>query len=323
FLWFDHFQCSEACGSGWERREVTCHLVSPNGWEDPDPVDRGCKRSKKPRDRRKCNLGPCSEGFFWKPKPWKKCSAVCESRGRQRRSVGCVNAWGIRVHKSHCPNRYKPKRKQKCQGPVCGPATCSQTIEKFGTSRDGEYQLLVGGKNMSIYCLGMDTLKPREYLTLPAGEEGNFAEVYDKRLLDPKTCPNNGERHENCQCTMDESGRAGFSTFSKLRIDTESMVIITYDFTFAKVLKGRWVPFGEAGDCFSTAQCPQGAFSVNLAGTDLRISSRTKWVAHGINASISITTLDNNQRILGRCGGYCGTCNPDPNVGLKLDLRDG
>ena len=48
---------------------------------------------------------------------------------------------------------------------------------------DGEYALLVGGVNVSIYCLGMNISEPREYLTLPAGEEGNYAEIYSKRLL--------------------------------------------------------------------------------------------------------------------------------------------
>ena len=47
---------------------------------------------------------------------------------------------------------------------------------------DGEYALLVGGVNVSIYCLGMNTTEPREYLSLPAGEEGNYAEIYSKRL---------------------------------------------------------------------------------------------------------------------------------------------
>ena len=31
--------------------------------------------------------------------------------------------------------------------------------------------------------------------------------------------------------------------------------------------------------------------------------------------------LQQGQRIVGRCGGYCGTCAPDPKVGLKLDIR--
>lgn len=47
---------------------------------------------------------------------------------------------------------------------------------------DGEYPLLIGGRNMTIYCHGMSSAEPREYLTLPAGDSENYAEIYDKRL---------------------------------------------------------------------------------------------------------------------------------------------
>lgn len=36
---------------------------------------------------------------------------------------------------------------------------------------------------MSIYCHGMSTYEPKEYLTLPAGYRENYAEIYDKRLV--------------------------------------------------------------------------------------------------------------------------------------------
>jgi hypothetical protein len=36
---------------------------------------------------------------------------------------------------------------------------------------------------MTIYCHGMLTAQPREYLTLPAGDSENYAEIYDKRLV--------------------------------------------------------------------------------------------------------------------------------------------
>lgn len=55
-----------------------------------------------------------------------------------------------------------------------------QAREALQVTVDGEYSLLVAGKNMSIFCLGMNSTSPTEYLTLPAGEEGNFAEMYNK-----------------------------------------------------------------------------------------------------------------------------------------------
>jgi len=35
---------------------------------------------------------------------------------------------------------------------------------------------------MTIYCHGMSSAEPWEYLTLPAGDSENYAEIYDKRL---------------------------------------------------------------------------------------------------------------------------------------------
>lgn len=30
--------------------------------------------------------------------------------------------------------------------------------------------------------------------------------------------------------------------------------------------------------------------------------------------------MQDNQKIQGKCGGYCGRCSPDPHAGLKLDV---
>lgn len=59
--------------------------------------------------------------------------------------------------------------------------TCLEIQRRLSTNADGEYTLLIGGKNMTIYCHGMSSTDPREYLTLPAGDSENYAEIYDKR----------------------------------------------------------------------------------------------------------------------------------------------
>ena len=46
------------------------------------------------------------------------------------------------------------------------------------------------------------------------------------------------------------------------------------------------MPYGEAGDCYSTANCPQGRFSINLIGTGLRVSPYTGWVGQGNQPSL-------------------------------------
>lgn len=94
----------------------------------------------------------------------------------------------------------------------------------------------------------MNTPNPIEYLPLPVGSSNNFAEIYDKRfdglisehihictlnlikliirLLQPFTCPYNGERNDSCECSVVEIPRAGLTRFSKVRVDLANMKII-------------------------------------------------------------------------------------------------
>ena len=62
--------------------------------------------------------------------------------------------------------------------------------------------------------------------------------------------------------------------------------ISAHDFTFATQRRGQIVPYGEAGDCYSTVNCPQGRFSINLIGTGLRVSPYTGWVGQGNQPSL-------------------------------------
>lgn len=161
---------------------------------------------------------------------------------------------------------------------------------------------------------------PAEFLTLPAGEEGNFAEMYDKILVQPHTCPDGGERRPSCECVQDRSGHQGFTAFSKIRFNTTTLTVDTADFTFARVIVGAYVRYGEAGDCYSMARCPQGEFSINLSGTPLGVAPDTTWGTKGSHAAHQIRRLDDNQRVLGRCGGYCGSCAPNSTAGLRLSV---
>ena len=167
----------------------------------------------------------------------------------------------------------------------------------------------------------MNTTLPKEYLTLKSGETENYSEVYNKRLMQPNTCPNNGTRDDSCDCVADAQRREGLTTFHKVKINVTSLKInskfyihasywyISYtfkiqniftmrikqasinyisahDFTFSTQRRGQIVPYGEAGDCYSTVNCPQGRFSINLIGTGLRVSPYTGWVGQGNQPSL-------------------------------------
>lgn len=110
-----------------------------------------------------------------------QCSHACGRKGRQVRRLFCHNKTGKKVPRYNCPAELKPQRKRKCNQRRCGPSSCLEIQRRSKATRDGEYTLIIGGRNMSIYCHGMGSREPKEYLTLPAGEKENFAEIYDKR----------------------------------------------------------------------------------------------------------------------------------------------
>jgi hypothetical protein len=84
-----------------------------------------------------------------------------------------------------------------------------------------------------------------------------------------------------------------FSVFSRLGFLIDW--ITGHDFTFARLVRGhQMVGYGEAGDCYSTANCPQGRFSINLQGTGLRVSPHTSWAGHGHRSSLWINRLEVN-----------------------------
>ena len=71
------------------------------------------------------------------------------------------------------------------------------------------------------------------------------------------------------------------------------MIETGQDFSFARSIRGHhMVGYGEAGDCYSTANCPQGRFSINLLGTALRVSPHTSWAGHGNRPSLWINRLE-------------------------------
>ena len=73
------------------------------------------------------------------------------------------------------------------------------------------------------------------------------------------------------------------------------LLVVGQDFSFARSIRGHhMVGYGEAGDCYSTANCPQGRFSINLQGTALRVSPHTSWAGHGNRPSLWINRLEVN-----------------------------
>ncbi|XP_026672200.1 A disintegrin and metalloproteinase with thrombospondin motifs 9-like [Ceratina calcarata] len=241
-----------------------------------------------------------------------QCSHACGQKGRETRKVICVNRDGQKVSASHCPRQFKPQRKQRCNQRKCHAMSCLEAKKYFNAYKDGEYNLVVGGRNMSIYCYRMETNEPKEYLTLLAGHQENYAAIYDETLNNPYLCPRSGSRNQNCNCN-----NSGKTTFGRVRIDPVDLSVIGNDYTFSRTTGSNRVEYGTAGDCNNVAYCPQGRFSINLSGTQLKLSSSVSWTTTTFRTSSEVHKIS-NQHVVGKCGGYCGYCKPKN--GLKLDV---
>ena len=167
---------------------------------------------------------------------------------------------------------------------------------------------------MKVYCHGMNTSSPKEFLTLPAGVQNNYAYIYAKKLP-----------HRPYSARYNCSGKpgamnysaAGLTKFRKVRVDLTRMAIVRDDFTFAKSDPfARRIPYGSAGDCFSMHRggaCRRGHFRVDLSQTGLRLKPSVQWKAIGFPPGIEMHEYKKSKdgtMVSAKCGGWCGKCRP-------------
>ncbi|XP_011434412.3 A disintegrin and metalloproteinase with thrombospondin motifs 9 isoform X1 [Magallana gigas] len=311
-------ECNATCGNGLQTRTTVCQAVTKEGWVLPGSVPYGCRPEEKPPTVQRCNYGDCGSAHHWAMGSWGKCSARC-GWGIERRLVLCVDVLGRRQSRKRCNPELRPEAQQDCYTGPCYARSCAELKEKTKIRHDDTYSLLVNRRILQIYCKNMRK-EPLEYVSLTAD---NFAEVYGLKLQRPNNCPNNGTRPKNCkECRSNLYKEAGNTTYTKIRIDLTSLKVITNDSTFTTGSYGKTIPFATAGDCYSSqGNCPQGRFSINLAGTGFIVSQNTSWSLRGPSASKNIQILNDGELVRGQCGGYCGQCVPDPGSGLQLDTR--
>uniref|UniRef100_A0A9J2P3P8 Peptidase M12B domain-containing protein n=1 Tax=Ascaris lumbricoides TaxID=6252 RepID=A0A9J2P3P8_ASCLU len=318
--------CSKTCGTGSLFRRIECRVkssirrVNHSAGAEPTVQSRMCIGLPRPPLSQQCVMNPCDAKYRWSVGPWSQCSVSC-GEGLRRRRVRCLDREGHRANKELCDaNSDRPKRTESCFLRNCLPGDCAElkAYNNHVNNVDGNYTVLVAGFRINVYCHIMNETLPRTYINV--NSETNFAEVYGKRLLYPFTCPHNGRRNDSCLCTDDGSAMAGLSKFSKVRVDLHNMKINIGDHTFAKTEFGIDVPYGTAGDCYSAVDCPQGRFEIDLRGTGLRVVDDLRWIDQGHRTSSRIERSENNARIIGYCGGYCGQCSPDKYKGLVIEV---
>ncbi|XP_065811119.1 A disintegrin and metalloproteinase with thrombospondin motifs 9-like [Labrus bergylta] len=265
-----------------------------------------------------CHLDPCPRIQEWRVGIWGLCSVSC-GEGMMERTVQCVSADGQQSNK--CSLGAVPEARKICRNPNCNfPSSCLDVQSMNGPLPDSEHVLNIQGKSIKVYCAGMQTEAPQEYISLTTGEGENFSEIFAFRLNDPTQCPANGSRREDCDCRRDYTA-AGVTTFSKVRLDLSNMNIITTDWQFAFTREGKRVPFATAGDCYSGARCPQGRFRINLSGTGFKVADDVSWVSQGNYAVADVQKSQDGSRVSGMCGGYCGKCTPSSGSSLHVTVE--
>ncbi|XP_017769222.1 PREDICTED: A disintegrin and metalloproteinase with thrombospondin motifs 20 isoform X2 [Nicrophorus vespilloides] len=323
-------ECSVSCGRGVRKREVSCVDTKF------DTFHKHCPESQKPKTTQVCDIpnckymirgdadcsdSNCNDLYRWVPGNWSGCTHTCGKMGRQKRNLKCIRkADQIPVEKWRCPKHARPKRKRKCNQIRCRHESCKDVKHHLQTIENKDYVLSVEGRDALLYCYKMDTKEPEEFISLKPNTE-NYAEMYRNRLRDSETCPYNGYRMDHCDCVPWED-QSGFTVFWKIRLNITTMQIIPDDFTFSSQKKHSGnvkVPYGTAGDCYSSQpNCIQGRFSIDLTNTSFRLSRNVEWTVAGYKASKLVNFEDN--KVMGKCGGYCGHCAPRPDIGLKIEV---
>ncbi|KFM70758.1 A disintegrin and metalloproteinase with thrombospondin motifs 9, partial [Stegodyphus mimosarum] len=273
--------------------------------------------ARRPRQTEKCNYGHCSDGFVWRPDPWLQCEGRCQS-AKQKRKLRCYTLQGQKVPNNKCNPSMKPQKRRRCSNsPKCHPESCLDFHSLQNRKDDGDYQIYIKGRMITVYCHGMNTRNPQEYINLT---ERNFAVIYSSalnfKITSSDSCLSNDVTNE-CDCSRNDYG---YTEYFKVALNRTSLTLITDDFTFSTTFYGKPVPYATAGDCFRRPTCPQGAFSVSLKGTDFYVASSAKWMSNSGSIHATIHRTENDQVIHGKCGGFCDTCGPDPKLGLALDV---
>lgn len=205
-----------------------------------------------------------------------------------------------------------------------GVSSCKDVLTEELGKDDGEYALQLNPTcqlPVRVYCHGMNTSQPKEYLTLPRGTKNNYAIVYGRRL--PAAPVNMRYRCDGTPGGLEYS-RAGVTRFNKVRLDISKMSVIANDYTFATVQSGRSIEFGEAGDCFSAnpGRCRKGSFKIDLSDTGLYVDSQVEWKANGFPLGIRMQDFyrsSSGHVISAKCGGWCGHCGPESDINLRQD----
>eukprot|EP00056_Hartaetosiga_gracilis_P016133 m.3989 g.3989 ORF g.3989 m.3989 type:complete len:3037 (-) comp3783_c0_seq1:271-9381(-) len=177
---------------------------------------------------------------------------------------------------------------------------------------DGEFIIHTQSQQpFVVWCYGMKTSSPTEFISLPTGPSYNFALNYEQQI--PK------QSYVPCQLDVLDWANGGRTSFSKLRINPQTMEVDLEDFTFSTSSSPDvQLRFGSAGDCVGNGvkKCPaKGRGHIDLTQTPFSFASSitsSSWHVVGDERSaaphVYISSSRKTADII--CGGgiQCGGC---------------
>jgi hypothetical protein len=186
-------------------------------------------------------------------------------------------------------------------GPEASAVIDSCLSWKFsGATTDGNYTISIGGQSASVWCHGMATSSPAEYLNLPAGS--NYSTYID-------------------HCSNESTTVV---TFIKVRLDLSPLAIDRTDITFATIAAdggaatsdARLLRYAIGGACDSADLGPTAAVvgegQLDLSGTGFQLAVGDMFVATGYMPSCMATISPNGLTATLLGGGYSGWCDVPP-----------
>jgi hypothetical protein len=193
--------------------------------------------------------------------------------------------------------------------------SCADVKARLGTSTDGPQTIQPEGqKPFRVWCSGMNTSKPLEYLELPRtskqGEKtSNYSGLVFGRVHGSQRCP--------CQ--------AAVTRYEKVRLDPTTMEIVTTDTTFAVVdlvdesptcfqdnerrcnkgwFSAEPLPYGVAAGC--RRRTPTGRANIDLSCTPFHIAPTSPFGPVGYHPVGDIQFHPSRKAAAIRGGGDCG-----------------
>lgn len=184
--------CSVSCGTGVERRQVTC-VCTREGRRILSATPRRCLLHRQPSSQRDCYRPPCPcSNPRWETGNWTDCSATCN--GMQTRRVKC-NCGGETVDDGVCrtrvPDQLRPSTEQECGG----QCPCEDYRYRTGEWSPCSKTCGNGTQSRGVSCLcdleGIRTVRPTKEC------EDSVADTRPEvmRSCSDSQCPCVNERH--------------------------------------------------------------------------------------------------------------------------------